>query len=82
MILFNGVIRFTGTISIGQSVSLHVHKNNNPTPVYIITLNQGETTKINTLQSVDFNQGDTFYAELVTVGNPGTGTFTATLAFY
>jgi len=82
MILFNGVIRFTGTISVGQSVSLHVHKNNNPTPVYTITLNQGETTKINNLQSVDFIQGDTFYAELVTVGNPGTGTFTATLAFY
>ena len=82
MILFSGVIRFTGTISVGQSVSLHVHKNGNPIPIYTITLNQGETTKLNTLQSVDFNQGDTYHAELVTVGNPGTGTFTAMLAFY
>jgi hypothetical protein len=82
MILFIGTVRFTGTIGAGVTVSLHIHKNLSATPSYVITLNPGENTKINELTSVDFNKGDTYHAEVVTVGNPGTGTFSATLGFY
>ncbi len=82
MILFSGTIRFTGIISGTDSVKLHIHKNGGMIPVFIITLNAGENTKTNNTNSVDFSTGDTYYAELVTIGNPGDGTFTATIAFY
>jgi len=47
-----------------------------------IILNQGENTKINTLDSVNFSTGDFYHAELVTIGNPGPGTFIASISFY
>ena len=81
-ILFSGVIRFTGTIPVGGSVSLHIHKNGNVSPSYIITLNTGENTKVEQSKSVDFSVGDYYHSELVTVGNPGTGTFTSNISFY
>jgi len=82
MILFTGTLIFTGTLGVGVSISLHIHKNNSVTPDFSITLNTGENSKINNTVSVDFLTGDTYYAELVTVGNPGAGTMCATLGFY
>jgi hypothetical protein len=82
MILFTGTLIFTGTLGVGVSVTLHIHKNNSVTPDFSITLNTGENSKINNTVSVDFSTGDTYYAELVTVGNPGAGTMCATLGFY
>jgi hypothetical protein len=81
-ILFSGVVRFTGTIPVGGSLSLHIHKNGNVSPSYIITLNAGENTKVEQNKSVDFSSSDYYHAELVTVGNPGTGTFTSSISFY
>jgi hypothetical protein len=79
-ILFQGIMQFTGTII--TSITLNIYKNAIVLPVYSIQLTTGETQKINKALSVDFAEGDTYYATLDTVGNPGPGTFTATLAFY
>jgi hypothetical protein len=82
-ILFNSIINFTGTISTGVSISLHIYKNNVVNPVYTNTLSSGHGTyNVKQDASVDFKQGDTYYAKLVTVGNPGAGTFTTTIYFY
>lgn len=82
MILINGVLRYTGTIGVGVSITLNVYKNADVLPGFSITLNQGENTKVNNTKSIDFTAGDTYHATIVTVGNPGTGTLIATLAFY
>lgn len=82
MILFTGTIIFSGNIGTGVSVSIHIHKNNSLTPDFTITLNAGETNKTNSTKSVDFSLGDTYHAELVTVGNPPAGTFSAIIGFY
>jgi hypothetical protein len=82
VILFSGILKFTGTIPSGGSISLNVYKNADVSPSYSIVLNPGETTKINTLNSVDFLSTDTYSVRLTTVGNPTTGTFTSILSFY
>jgi hypothetical protein len=81
-VLFSGIIRFTGTIGSGVSITFNVYKNAIVSPSFSITLNAGENTKQLTTTSVNFLNGDTYHATLVTVGNPGTGTFTATIQFY
>jgi hypothetical protein len=82
MILFTGILRFTGTIGSGASISLNIYKNLSVSPVYSIVLNAGESTNVNNTTSVDFSSGDVYSVRLITVGNPGTGTCTATLSFY
>jgi hypothetical protein len=82
VILFSGILKFTGTIPTGGSISLNVYKNADVSPSYSIVLNPGETTKINTSDSVDFSTTDTYSVRLTTVGNPTTGTFTSNLSFY
>jgi hypothetical protein len=81
-ILFSGIIRYTGTIGVGVSVTFNVYKNASVSPSFSITLNSGENTKQLTTTSVNFLNGDTYHATLVTVGNPDTGTFTSTIQFY
>ncbi len=63
-------------------MTLNVYKNSDVSPSYSIALNAGETTKVNTANSIDLTAGDSYYAQLVSVGNPGAGTFVTTLAFY
>ena len=82
MILFTGILRFTGTIGSGASISLNIYKNLSVSPLYSIVLNAGESTKINNTTSVDFSSGDVYTVRLITVGNPGSGTCTVTLSFY
>jgi hypothetical protein len=82
MILYVSVIQFTGVLDVGQQLHFDVHRNNIVAPVYTISMGSGETSKVNRLTSADFDQGDTYYGILRTVGNPESGTFTATLGFY
>jgi hypothetical protein len=82
MILFSGTVIFTGALISSHTVTFNLFKNASIVPVYSITLVAGQNTVINTSQSVDFNQGESYYATCVTVGNVPAGTFTATVAFY
>jgi hypothetical protein len=82
MILFTGILRFTGTIGSGASISLNIYKNLSVSPVYSIVLNAGDSTNVNNTTSVDFSSDDVYSVRLITVGNPGSGTCTATLSFY
>ncbi len=87
MILFTGVANFSpnsgGTIGNGNpTITLNIYRNAIVSPVYSITLTNANPKVINMSQSVDFTQGDTYYATVTTVGNPNEGTFTATLGFY
>jgi hypothetical protein len=82
MILFVATIRYSGTIGAGVSVSMHIHKNGGASPVYTLALTTGQTSKVDQTKSVDFSQGDTYHVEFITVGNPSSGNFTATLGFY
>ena len=82
VVIFSILVRFTGTIGTGQSVTFSVHKNGSSTPSLSVTLGPGETTKTLSTQSVVFNTGDTVHTEAVTVGNPGSGTFFASVATY
>ena len=82
VILFVSSISFAGTLGVGVSITLNVYKNNSVTPNYSIGLAQGETVKINSSKSVDFSAGDLYHVELITVGNPSTGTFSGSLGFY
>jgi len=81
-ILFSGIIRFTGTIGVGVSVTFNVYKNASVSPSFSITLNAGESTKQLSTISVNFLNGDSYRTTLVTVGNPGAGTFTSAVQFY
>lgn len=80
VILFVGTIRYTGTI--GTSLTFNIYKNAGLVPVFSIVLLTGETSKIDQTKSVDFSQGDTYYATVNLVGAITSGTFTATLGFY
>jgi hypothetical protein len=85
LILFAGTIKFSGSIT--NSIALNVYKYVGGTGsailVYTLQLvNGGPSQVTNSQSSVDFRLGDTYYVTLTTVGNPGTGIFTATLAFY
>jgi hypothetical protein len=85
IILFAGTIKFSGTIP--NSITMNIYKLiggiGSDILVYTLQLvNGGPTQVTNQQSSVDFRQGDTYYATLTTAGNPGTGIFTATLAFY
>lgn len=82
MVLFSGTVNYTGAIAVGNFVTFRIYRSGVVPPVYTIQLTNGETIKTETTVSVDFNMNDTYYATLQTIGNPGNGTFTATLAFY
>lgn len=82
VIIFSILVRFTGTIGVGQSVSFRLHKNGSSTPSLTVTLNAGETTKIDGASSVVFATNDTFHTEAITTGNVGAGTFFASVATY
>jgi hypothetical protein len=82
VVIFSILVRFTGVIGVGQAVAFHVHKNGSSTPSLTVTLNPGETTKTLGTQSVVFATNDTFHTECITTGNPGNGTFFASVATY
>ena len=82
VIIISTLLKFTGTIGTGVTVSLHIHLNGSVTPSIIVTLNQGETYKINNTTSILCKTNDTIHAEVVTVGNPGAGTFLAVIGLY
>lgn len=82
LIVFNTVVRFTGVIGAGQSIIFRLHKNGSATESLSLALLSGETTKTLPTKSVDFLNLDTMHAEVLTVGNPGTGAFVATIATY
>ena len=82
LIVFHTVVRFTGVISAGQQVQFHLHKNGNPVESLSVALLPGETTKTLSDKSFDLAFGDTLHAQVITVGNPGTGAFVATVATY
>ena len=82
MVLFSGTVNYTGAIAAGNFVTFRIYRSGVVPPLYTIQLTNGDTIKTETTVSVDFNMNDTYYATLQTFGNPGNGTFTATLAFY
>jgi hypothetical protein len=82
VIIISTLIKFTGTIGTGVSISVHVHINGSVTPSIVVTLNAGETYKVNNTASVVCKTNDTVHLEMVTVGNPGTGTFLAVIGLY
>ena len=82
VIVFSILVRFTGTIGVGQSVAFQVHKNGSSTPSLTVTLGPGETTKVVTTSSVVFATNDTIHTQAVTTGNIGAGTFYASIATY
>jgi len=81
-ILIGTTIQYNGNIPSSVSITLHVHVNSNTTPILSVQLTSGMTSASNNTTSYNFNDTDTYYCELNTVGNPGIGTFIATLAFY
>jgi hypothetical protein len=82
VVIFSILVRFTGTIGTGQAVAFHVHKNGSSTPSISVSLGPGESSKTMGTQSVVFATNDTFHTECVTTGNPGAGTFYASVATY
>ena len=82
VVIFSILIRFTGTIGTDESVSFQVHKNGSSTASLTVTLNEGETTKTMSTQSVVFNTGDTVHTQCVTTGNVDAGIFYASVATY
>ncbi len=82
VVIFSILIRFTGTIGVGQSVSFQVHKNGSSTPSLTVTLGPGETTKTLSTSSVVFATNDTVHTQAITTGNVGAGTFYASMATY
>jgi hypothetical protein len=82
MILFCGIIRFTGTLGAGVSITMTIVKNGVDTPYVLQMTSTSGGTVVNQLTSVDFTYQHTYEVRINTVGNPGTGTFTATLGFY
>jgi hypothetical protein len=82
LIVFNTTVRFTGVIGAGQEVIFRLHKNGSATESISVALLSGETMKGLPTKSVDFLNLDTMHAEVLTVGNPGTGAFIATVATY
>jgi hypothetical protein len=82
VVIFSILVRFSGVIGVGQSVAFQVHKNGSSTPSLTATLAEGETTKTVGTSSVVFNTGDTVHTQCVTTGNPGSGTFFASIATY
>ena len=87
-ILFSGGLRFSGAsgVPVGSSITLNVYRSaggtGTATIVYVLQLTAGMTRVTNNTNSVDFFNGDTYYATLVIVGNAGSGNFTASLLFY
>lgn len=85
MILFSGVIRFTGSL-IGHTITFNVYKTSGILgPVLVFSIVMTEVTGATVIEdkkSVDFNKGDTYYAVVNSNANIPSGTFTATLAFY
>jgi hypothetical protein len=81
MIIYTFTISFKGTIGAGVVLTFSIYKNGVVTPL-VITLTAGQTTKTITTQSIKFSPGDTMSTTLVTTGNPGTGTFFATVGTY
>ena len=69
-------ITYTETLSVGQSITFNVYKNGVIPSVISLTLNAGETSKILTTESVNFNAGDSMQTTLETTGNPS-GTYPA-----
>jgi len=82
VIVISTLIKFTGTIGAGVTVSLHLHLNGSPIPSIVVTLNQGETQKVNNTTSIVCKTGDTIHVEAVTAGNPGNGTFLGVIGLY
>ena len=82
VVVFSILIRYTGTIAVGQSVAFQVHKNGSSTSSLTVSLGPGETTKTLGTSSVVFATGDTIHTQCVTTGNPGSGTFYASVATY
>jgi hypothetical protein len=82
VIIISTLIKSTGTIGAGVTVSAHVHINGSLTPSIIVTLNAGETRKVNNTTSVVCKTNDTIHVEAVTVGNPGTGTLVVVIGLY
>ena len=77
-------IKDNNYIDEGELVETENNKNinNSLTPSIIVTLNEGETQKVNNTTSVVCKTSDTMHVEAVTVGNPGTGTFIAVIGLY
>jgi hypothetical protein len=82
VVVFSILVRYTGVIGVGQAVAFQVHKNGSSTPSLTVSLGPGETTKTLGTQSVVFATGDTVHTECITTGNPGAGTFFASIATY
>ena len=82
VIIISTLIKFTGTLGVGVTISTHVHINGSSTPSIIVTLNSGENQKINNTTSVICKKNDTVHLEMVTVGNPGNGTFLTVIGLY
>jgi len=73
----------TNVISVGQSITFYLYKNNTAPPVLSVTLNTGETQKSLTNQSAVFVSGDTIQATIETVGNPtGTNAAYSAVVYY
>jgi hypothetical protein len=82
VVVFSILVRYTGVIGVGQAVAFQVHKNGSSTPSLTVSLGPGETTKTLGTQSVVFATNDTVHTECITTGNPGAGTFFASIATY
>ena len=80
--IFTAISTFTVPLAINTSITLNIYKNLIVNPVYTITLGPGQTTITQTNVSADFIAGDTFYANLVSVGNIPNGTYAGIIKFY
>jgi len=86
LILIAGTMIFSGTLNSGVSLTFNLYKRiGGVAPdilVYTLQLTTSQKKVVNQRLSVEFDNGDTYYATLTTVGNPEVGTFTTTLSFY
>jgi len=82
MVLFSGTFQTTPAIPVGHSVKITGYKNNVATDMSM-TILAGQTLASNTLQSVDFNRGDTVDFRMIpSGGNLNNYNFAASFAFY
>jgi hypothetical protein len=80
VIVYSIYIKFTGTLDISNYITFTIYKNNVATPLTLTLTSIGSASL--TTKSVTFLSTDTLDARLTTVGNPGTGTFYATMDVY
>ena len=81
-IVFSTVIRYSGTIPVGVSLTFAILKNGIPTAVVLVMTSTSGGNVVLDTRSASFATTDLISARLSTNGDPGPGTFTSICYLY